>query len=160
MHYRSFFPSFEGCAPPCCSCRSDWSSAMATKMYPMRTTLAMMAARAPAKVELPVSCQIGPSVRIFSSPRTALLCPHSLPFSQPVHLGIGKGGRGMHVCLCICVFRKGERGRSCAPPKSVSTVRKYDPMGTTIIARVKARSFMMTALLTGWVGCVSCEVRW
>jgi hypothetical protein len=32
--------------------------------------------------------------------------------------------------------------------KTVSTVTKYDPMGITIMPRVKARSFMMTELGT------------
>lgn len=35
---------------------------------------------------------------------------------------------------------------ACTPLKRVSTVRKYDPMGITIMPRVKASSFMMTDL--------------
>lgn len=46
---RSFLPSL----PFFCSSCSDWSSLMATITYAMSTTLAMMAAVAPAKVELP-----------------------------------------------------------------------------------------------------------
>jgi hypothetical protein len=33
------------------------------------------------------------------------------------------------------------------PLKSVCTVAKYDPIGTTIMAKVNARSFMITALV-------------
>ena len=40
----------------------------------------------------------------------------------------------------------GDGGWDYTPLKSVSTVRKYDPMGNTIMPRVKARSFMMTEL--------------
>lgn len=47
--HRSFLPSLLFFA----SCCSDWSSRMATMTYAMSTTLAMMAAVAPAKVELP-----------------------------------------------------------------------------------------------------------
>ena len=43
---------------------------------------------------------------------------------------------------------KWEREMGHVPLKTVSTVRKYDPMGITIMPRVKARSFMMTDL---WV---------
>jgi hypothetical protein len=32
------------------------------------------------------------------------------------------------------------------PLNTASTVRKYEPIGTRIMARVKARSFMMTDL--------------
>lgn len=46
---RSFLPSL-AFFPSCCS---DWSSLMATITYATNTTLAMMAAVAPAKVELP-----------------------------------------------------------------------------------------------------------
>jgi hypothetical protein len=42
------------------------------------------------------------------------------------------------------VKRVEEKGH--IPLKTVSTVRKYDPMGITIMPRVKARSFMMTDL--------------
>ena len=38
------------------------------------------------------------------------------------------------------------------PLKRVFTVAKYDPMGTTIMPRVKARSFMMTDLGAGVSG--------
>jgi hypothetical protein len=40
----------------------------------------------------------------------------------------------------------GEREVGYIPLKRVSTVTKYDPMGTTIMARVKPSSFMMTDL--------------
>lgn len=38
------------------------------------------------------------------------------------------------------------------PLKTVSTVTKYEPMGITIMPRVKARSFMMTELETAVSG--------
>lgn len=46
--HLSFFASLV--PPPSCS---DWSSLMATITYPTRTTFAMIAASAPAYVELP-----------------------------------------------------------------------------------------------------------
>lgn len=53
---RSFFFSPSLAGPRV----SDWSSAMATMMYPTRTTFAMIAASAPAYVEFPVDvCLVG-----------------------------------------------------------------------------------------------------
>lgn len=40
-----------------------------------------------------------------------------------------------------------EELRENLPLNTVFTVAKYDPMGTTIIAKVKARSFSITSLL-------------
>ena len=58
-------------------------------------------------------------------------------------MGVGRLGEGMRV-------GKDRRG---IPLKRVFTVAKYDPMGSTIMPRVKARSFMMTDLgrgVSGW----------
>ncbi len=46
----------------------------------------------------------------------------------------------------------GKDMRRGIPLKRVFTVAKYDPMGTTIMPRVKARSFMMTDLGAGVSG--------
>lgn len=52
-HQRSFFPSAFSFPSS-----SDWSSLIATMTYATKTTLAMIAAVAPAKVELPVHCSL------------------------------------------------------------------------------------------------------
>lgn len=42
--------------------------------------------------------------------------------------------------------RQGEGGPANIPRKIVRIVRKYEPIGITTMARVKARSLMMTSL--------------
>lgn len=73
----------------------------------------MMAAVAPAKVELP-------EVR-----------------EEGEHL-VYRGGAGWAI-ICMCI-------RHFSPLKTVWTVAKYEPMGTTIMAKVKASSLTMTSL--------------
>ena len=41
---------------------------------------------------------------------------------------------------------EGEKGDGCLPLNNVFTVAKYDPMGTTTMASVKASSFSITSL--------------
>lgn len=57
---------------------------------------------------------------------------------------MGRGGGGGEV-------REVMRGREEVPLNKLSTETKYDPMGSTIMAKVKARSFTMTALGGGCV---------
>lgn len=79
-----------------------------------------MAAVAPAKVELPVHSGQSRFQRLIGSNHLFLPLP-------------GSNFR--------CFARRN------SPLKTVCTVAKYDPMGTTIMAKVKARSFRMTSLL-------------
>lgn len=64
----------------------------------------------------------------------------------------------VYACVYVCVVRvrvrvrvrecKGENEGVGLPLKTVFTVAKYEPMGMTIMAKVKARSLTMTSMGT------------